>query len=60
MGRHSQQDGEYNNGGTDLPHAVDWVIPKKYEQRGVDDILFWERPLEILDLSLYSWKFQTN
>ena len=35
-----------------------WAIPEKIQTGGVEDILFWKAPLEILDLSLYPKKFQ--
>ena len=34
--------------------------PGKIQTGGVEDILFWKRFLEFLDLSLYPWKFQTK
>ena len=39
---------------------LNWAIPEKIQTGGVEDILFWKRPLEFLDLSLYSWKFKTK
>ena len=35
-----------------------WAIPEKIQRGGIEDILFWKAPLEILDLSLYPKKFQ--
>ena len=41
---------------------IEWAIPEKNRTGGVEDILFWKRPLEYLDLSLYPcyihWNFQ--
>ena len=39
---------------------LNWAVPGKIQTGGVEDILFWKRPLEFLDLSLYSWKFKTK
>ena len=33
---------------------------RKNPNRGVEDILFWKRRLEFLDLLLYPWKFMTK
>ena len=30
-----------------------WVITENVQTRGVEDMLFWKRPLEFLELSLY-------
>ena len=39
---------------------LNWAIPGKIQTECIEDILFWKRPLEFLDLSLYPWKFQTK
>ena len=39
---------------------LNWAIPGKIQAEGIEDILFWKRPLKFLDLSLYPWKFQTK